>query len=78
MVKYVHSNYTFANAMLATTFTVFIVNLLIAIAENVLLLGLVIAMALPFYHWMLTKSVEGETAVAEKRQSPICKLKIKA
>ncbi len=59
MVKYVHSNYTFANAMLATTFTVFIVNLLIAIAENVLLLGLVIAMALPFYHWMLTKSVEG-------------------
>ena len=59
MVKYVHSNYTFANAMLATTFTVFIVNLLIAIAENVLLLGLVIAMALPFCHWMLTKSVEG-------------------
>lgn len=59
MVKYVHSNYTFANAMLATTFTVFIVNLLIAIAEDVLLLGLVIAMALPFYHWMLTKSVEG-------------------
>lgn len=59
MMKYVHSDYTLAAAMLGSTFSVVIVNLLISVAENALLVALVIAMSLPFYHRMLTTSVEG-------------------
>lgn len=68
MIKYVHSDFTFASAMLGTTFAAVIVNLLISIAENALLLGLVIAMALPFYHWMLTTSVEGSGGARRRKK----------
>lgn len=74
--KYVHSNYTLASAMLGATFGTVGLNLLISLAENALLFGLVLLMALPFYHWMLTKSVEGEGGSHRKRSGKAAELQV--
>ena len=58
-MKYVHSNYTLASALIASSFGALAFNLLITLAENAFLFGLVILASLPFYHWMLSASVEG-------------------
>ncbi len=58
-IKYVHSNYTLAVAMTSATFGALALNLVISVAENVFLFALVLLMAVPFYHRMLTVSVEG-------------------
>ncbi len=71
MMKYVHSNYTLAAAMLGSAFSVVIVNLLISVAENALLVALVIAMSLPFYHWMLTTSVEGAGGRSRRKAAKV-------
>ena len=56
---YIHSNFTLASAMLATSFGTGILNLLISTAENILLITCVILMSLAFYNWMLRTSLEG-------------------
>lgn len=66
--KYVHSNYTLASAMLGASGAAVVINLLITLGENVLLFGLVLLMALPFYHWILTTSVEGVDGSSRKRK----------
>lgn len=58
-MKYVHSDFTLASAMLGTTFAAVVLNLLITLAENALLFGLVLLASLPFYRRMLFASVEG-------------------
>lgn len=74
--KYVHSNYTLASAMVGVTFGAVALNLLITLAENVFLFGLVLLMSLPFYHWMLTKSTEGEGG-GRKRNGKAADLQVK-
>lgn len=66
--KYVHSNFTLASAMVGATAGAVALNLLICLAENVLLFGLVLLMALPFYHWMLTTSVEGSGGFRRRKK----------
>lgn len=66
-VKYVHSNYTLSAAMTSSSFGAFALNLLISLAENAFLFGLVLLMAVPFYHWMLTTSVEGSVSGRRKK-----------
>ena len=58
-IKYVHSNYTLAVAMTSAAFGALSLNLVISVAENVFLFALVLLMSVPFYHRMLTVSVEG-------------------
>ena len=69
LAKYLHSNYTLAQALIGATFGAVALNLLISVAENALLFGLVLLMALPFYHWMLSSSVEGEGGTRRRKKS---------
>lgn len=68
-MKYVHSNFTLANAMVASTFGSFALNLLMSLGENILLLGLVLLMAMPFYHWILASSQESFGGVLHKKSN---------
>lgn len=47
--------------MTGATFGAVALNLLITLSENALLFAIVLLMAVPFYNWMLTTSVEGGT-----------------
>lgn len=75
--KYVHSDYTLAQALTGATFGAVVLNLLISVAENALLFGLVLLMALPFYHWMLSSSVEGEGGARKRKKSGKDELQVK-
>ena len=75
--KYIHSDFTLASAMLGVTFGTVAVNLLITLAENALLFGLVLLMALPFYHKMLTLSVEGGSSGRKRKKSGTADLQVK-
>ncbi len=75
--KYIHSDFTIASAMLGVTFGTVAVNLLITLAENALLFGLVLLMALPFYHKMLTLSVEGGSSGRKRKKSGTADLQVK-
>lgn len=75
--KYIHSDFTLASAMLGVTFGTVAVNLLITLAENALLFGLVLLMALPFYHKMLTLSIEGGSSGRKRKKSGTADLQVK-
>lgn len=75
--KYIHSDFTLASAMLGVTFGTVAVNLLITLAENALLFGLVLLMALPFYHKMLTLSVEGGSSGRKRKKAGTADLQVK-
>lgn len=75
--KYIHSNFTLAGAMVSTAFGAVALNLLITLAENTLLFGLVLLLALPFYHWMLTTSVEGNGGSNRKQSGKTAELQVK-
>lgn len=75
--KYVHSNYTLAQALIGATFGAVVLNLLISVAENALLFGLVLLMSLPFYHWMLSSSVEGEGGSGRRKKAGRDDLQVK-
>jgi len=66
-MKYVHSNYTLAQAMLATSFGGVLLSLLISLSENALLFGLTLVAAVPVYRYVLSVSLEG---VGAKRRKP--------
>lgn len=66
-MKYVHSDFALAGAMTAATFGAFALNLLIALGENILLLGLVLLMSVPFYRWILTSSLESVGGTSRKK-----------
>lgn len=68
---YIHSNYTLASAMLGTGFGACLLSFVISVAENALLLGFVLVMSLPFYHWILSSSVEGAGASRRKKSTNI-------
>lgn len=74
--KYAHSNYTLAVALTGSTFATVILNLLISLGENVLLFGIVLLMALPFYHWILTSSLESDGG-HRKRSGRSAELQVK-
>lgn len=65
-MRYIHSNFTLSTAMFASSFGEGILNLIISIAENALLLVLVVLMALAFYKWMLRSSLEGTGSKKKK------------
>ena len=65
-MRYIHSNFTLAGAMFATSFGGGILLFLISIAENTLLLALVVLMALGFYKWILRSSLEGTSKARKK------------
>lgn len=69
-MKYVHSDFTLASAMLGASFGAVMLNLLISLAENALLFGLVLLLSVPFYHWMLSSSVESAGGGRRKRVKP--------
>lgn len=75
--KYVHSNYTLAAAMTSAAFGAVILNLLISLGENILLFGIVLLTSLPFYHWILSTSVEGEGGGRRKRSGKSAELQVK-
>lgn len=75
--KYVHSNYTLASAMVGVSFGAVALNLLITLAENALMFGLVLLLSLPFYRWILTTSIEGEGGSRRKSKSGKADLQIK-
>ncbi len=75
--KYIHSDFTLASAMLGVTFGTVAVNLLITLAENALLFGLVLLMALPFYHKMLTLSIEGGSSGRKRKKAGTADLQVK-
>ncbi len=66
-MKYVHSDFTLASAMLGASFGAVALNLLISVAENALLFGLVLALSIPFYRWILSATVEGAGVSRRKK-----------
>lgn len=75
--KYVHSNYTLASALVGVSAGAVALNLLISLAENAFLFGLVLLMAMPFYHWMLTTSVEGDGGTRRRKNAGATDLQVK-
>ncbi|MCM1195402.1 MAG: hypothetical protein NC332_05675, partial [Firmicutes bacterium] len=65
--RYVHSDYSLAKALLGASIGAVALNLLIAVAENALLLGIVVLMAMPFYHWILSTTAEGASSSAKRK-----------
>lgn len=65
--KYVHSNFTLASALVGATVGAVALNLLITLAENALLFGLVLLISLPFYHWLLLQSVGDGGGTSRKK-----------
>lgn len=76
-MKYLHSDFTLASAMLAKDAGTFFLSLLISVAENALLFAIVIAMSLPFYHWILTTSTEGVGIGSRKKKAKAQDLQVK-
>lgn len=74
---YIHPDYALAGAMVGASVGAVLLNLLMAVGENALLLGLVILLSLPFYHWILTASTEGEGGSSRKRRSAQTELQVK-
>ncbi|MCH5153006.1 MAG: ABC transporter permease [Clostridiales bacterium] len=58
VMPYFHPNYMLMSAMMATSFTGWLVGFGITLGEHILLLGVVFLVSLPFYRKMLTFSVE--------------------
>ena len=75
--KYVHSDYTLAGALVGATFGAVALNLLISLAENAFLFGLVLLMAIPFYHRMLTTSLESDGGSRRKKSVKGSELQVK-
>lgn len=75
--KYIHSNFTLASAMVGLSFGAVALNLLISVAENAFLFGLVLLMAIPFYRWMLSTSVEGEGGSRSNKNGKTSELQVK-
>lgn len=59
VMVYIHPNYTLSSVMVANNFLSAIVSLLITLAENAALIGLVALMSMAFYKHMLTAELEG-------------------
>lgn len=66
VVVYVHPNFMLMSSMLATSFTGWLFNFGIAVAENAVLLGAVVLISMPFYKWMIAQSLEEGGGVRKK------------
>lgn len=58
VVIYIHPNFTLMKCMLATSVTAWLLNFGMTLAENAVLLAVVVLVSMPFYKWMISQSLE--------------------
>lgn len=58
VIVYIHPNFTLMSSMLAMSVTDWLLNFGMTLAENAVLLAVVVLVSMPFYKWMIAQSLE--------------------